>query len=822
MKLQIPEFALVMVIGTSGSGKSTFCRKHFLPTQVLSSDAFRGYVSDDEDSLDATADAFEALHAMLAIRLRAGRLTVVDATNVQPESRRPLLQIASNFHALKVAIVLDVPVETCRQRNLNRSNRQFGSHVLRNQRKDLDRSLGLLRKERFHKVYVLSPEQVDTAEIAYERLWSRRPEETGPFHIIGDVHGCSAELDELLALLGKDRKLIFLGDLVDRGPDSVGVLRRVMELVSEGQALCVPGNHDIRLARALAGKDVSKSHGLAETLAALEGESAEFREQVRTFIEGLVSHLVLDEGRLCVAHAGMRADMQGRGSPAVREFALYGETTGEIDEFGLPVRYPWAREYRGSAAVVYGHTPVPTPEWLNNTIDIDTGCCFGGQLTALRWPERENVSVEAHRVYCEPVRPVSTASTASDDALLSVEDVLGRRSVETRLAKRITISEWNATAALETMSRFAVSPNWLITLPPTMSPSHASDREGFLEYPTEAFDAYRSAGITRVICQEKHMGSRALVTLCRDETVAKARFGDSHGSIGMAITRTGRAFFDEPRQTQFLQRLRDAADRSGLFDALQSDWVLLDAEIMPWSAKAEGLLRRQYAPVGAAALAQSEWLERIESDLKERGIQESVDAAAKRHAADRFIQAYRRYCRKVQSLDDYRFAPFHVLASEGAVHLDRPHLWHLATAGMLADADPICMRTAFVEVELGKEDSVGAACAWWEALVSAGGEGMVVKPEVFLAGSPREVQPAIKCRGPEYLRIIYGPEYLHEANLKRLRRRGLGRKQSLATREFALGIEALERFVRREPLRRVHECVFAILALESDPVDPRL
>jgi protein phosphatase len=421
MKITIPELSLVALVGPTGSGKSTFARKHFKPTEVVSSDYCRGLVSDDENDQAATNDAFDVLHYIVRKRLAAGRLTVIDATNVQPEARKPIVGIARKHHCLPVAIVLNLPDRLCHERNQGRPDRNFGPYVARQHAQTLRRSLRHLKDEGFHHVFVISsPEEIESVEIERQPLWNNLKHEHGPFDVIGDVHGCRDEVTALLEQLGyvtaaaegagpilrhpQGRKAVFLGDLVDRGPDTPGVLRLVMAMVEGGSALCVPGNHDVKLMRKLRGKNVQLTHGLAESVAQLDRESQEFRDQVATFIDARVSHYVLDGGKLVVAHAGMKESMQGRGSGKVRDFALYGETTGETDEFGLPIRYNWAAEYRGRATVVFGHTPVPESEWLNNTLCIDTGCVFGGRLTALRYPEREIVSVPAAHTYWVPKR----------------------------------------------------------------------------------------------------------------------------------------------------------------------------------------------------------------------------------------------------------------------------------------------------------------------------------------------------------------------------------------------------------------------------------
>ena len=847
--LAIPALSLVVLVGASGCGKSTFARGHFRPTEVLSSDAFRAMLADDETDQSVTADAFETLHFVARKRLLAGRLTVVDATNVQPAARKPLVALARETHVIPVAIALDVHERICQERNRARTDRQVPPHAIHNQVEQLRRSLRDLRREGFRHVHVLRGREADDLErIVRQPLWNDRRGEHGPFDVIGDVHGCGDEMDALLDTLGyasgedgvrrhpEGRRAVFVGDLVDRGPRVVHVLRTVMGMVRAGSALAVPGNHDVKLVRALRGKKVQVKHGLERSLAELEAEAPQFRDRVAEFLDRLVSHYVFADGTLVVAHAGMKEELQGRGSRTVREFALYGETTGETDEFGLPVRHDWAAEYRGRAAVVYGHTPVPEPEWLNNTLCVDTGCVFGGKLTALRWPERETVSVPAAAVYSEPARPFLAVEALpgpslqqGHDRLLDLAEVTGRRAVETRLRGAVTIREENASAALEVMSRFAADPRWLVYLPPTMSPTETSAAPGLLEHPAEAFAYYRREGVPRVVCEEKHMGSRAVVVACRDAAAAQRRFGVEGGEVGIVYTRTGRRFFDDAAlEAEVLGVVRDAMEASALWEGLATDWVVLDCELMPWSAKAQALIRDQYAAVGAAArggLADAvAALERAAA--RGSGVEALLERFRGRHElAEAYVRAYSGYCWPVESLGDLRLAPFHLLASEGRVHVDRDHTWHLEVARRLREgaAGRLFFPTTARVVELTDAQSEAEAVAWWEEATGRGGEGMVVKPLSFVARGRRGlVQPAVKCRGPEYLRIIYGPEYTLPENLERLRKRGVGAKRSLALREFALGVEGLERFVRGEPLRRVHECVFGVMALESEPVDPRL
>ena len=848
--LEIPDFALVVLIGATGSGKSTFAAKHFGASEVISSDFARALVSDDENDQAASADAFDLVRAIAEKRLKNRRLAVIDATNVRASERRQWVEIARRWHALPVAIVLDPGLDICIARNKDRPNRDFGPGVPQRMIHEIRRGLGGLQREGFRQVWKLSSaEAIEAARVGRKPLWTDRRNNSGPFDIIGDVHGCADELEVLLDRLGYQldwdsdrgvrvtppdgRMIVFVGDLVDRGPRTPDVLRIVMSMVEAGTALCVQGNHDKKLMRWLDGREVKIGHGLQHSIDQLASETDAFKGKVKQFLYDLRSHYWLDGGRLAVAHAGLKEEMIGRGSPTVRDFSLYGETTGEVDVFGLPVRLDWAANYRGKAAVVYGHIAVTESEWVNNTICVDTGCVFGGKLTALRWPERETVSVPAQRTYFEPAKPlqpsVAERSAQSEvDDLLDYADVSGRRWIDTALMKRIVVPEENAAAALEVMSRFAIAPQWLIYLPPTMSPVETSAQEGWLERPEEAFAFFRGRGMAEVVIEEKHMGSRATMVVCRDDAVARRRFGIVSHESGAIWTRTGRPFFnDAATRDAVLDRVRAAIDRADLWNELKTDWLLLDAEIMPWSAKASALIDQQYQRVGASAVAGlSAALDAAERSA-ERGVAVGAlrdQLAARLAKAERYAKAWQHYVWPVHSVNDLRVAPFHLLAGEGRVYLDSDHDWHMTIADRLAASGrPLMTATHWRVAPVDDATAMGEIIDWWETATAGGGEGMVVKPKSFIArGGKGLIQPALKVRGRDYLRIIYGPEYDAPEHLARLKERRLGGKRSLALREFALGHEALTRFVERQPLRKVHECVFGVLALESEPIDPRL
>ncbi|MDO5671676.1 MAG: polynucleotide kinase-phosphatase [Actinomycetaceae bacterium] len=863
--IDIPQTCLVALVGVTGSGKSTFAARHFAPHEVVSSDACRELITGDANDQSATKDAFEVLDVIVGKRLDRHLLTVVDATTITPTARQSLVALARKHHAIPIAVVLDVPLKLACERTEARTDRAYGAQVPTRQHRELRKSIKNLAKDGFRQVHVLrTQEEIDAVEFRRVPLYVDKRDQHGPFDIIGDVHGCINELVELLRTLGytivKDvqgryldayhpqgRTAVFVGDLVDRGPDSAGVLRLVMGMYNSGNALCVPGNHDDKLRRILASRANANTPAALATLQQVREATPEsFASEVEDWLFSLPSHVVLDSGALVVAHAGLKESFHMRASGKVREFCLYGDPSGEVDAEGHPIRRHWELDYRGKAHVVYGHTPVATPTWVNRTLCLDTGCVYGGHLSALRWPEKDIVQLPAFRTYAEPALSlVQMRAKAAFDALerpgfeVGAGDVLGDRWIPTDNAGRVKIEAAQAAGAFETLSRWSVDPRWLVYLPPTMSPVETSDLPDFLEHPAQAFSYYRTHGADKVICEEKHMGSRGVIVLTRHQEAATRFFGVTKDfpEGGTVFTRTSRRFFDASLTDTIITLTREAFEEAGLWDELGVEWCALDTEIMPWSLKAEDLIREQYAEVGAAGrialgneiAAYEKALDRADLDAETltRLAARLEKARGRLGNIEGFTRAYGRYAWQVTDLEGLRIAPFQFLGGNGRTWEDQPHTWHMQQASRLAQAEGgrLFMPTKHLVVDVNDKESCAQATQWWLEHTEAGMEGMVVKPVANLVRSKKTgkvVQPGLKVRGREYLRIIYGPDYLDAGNLSRLKRRGVERKRYLAWAEYALGLEALKRAAAGEPLWRVHEAAGAVLALESEEVDPRL
>lgn len=417
MRIKVPHFSLVILIGPNSSGKSTFAERHFQNSEIVSLDYCRYLISDAPKETLATAKAYELMNEIIDKRLSMKKLTVVDAPNVLKHQRLELLNLANLHHALTVAIVLNLPKEVIIANN--RSNDfPIDDNIINYQLHQLELSLPNLKQEGFNSVYIInSVEELMKTEITQAPLFCDKQTESGPFDIIGDIHGCFDELVLLLKKLGyviedyhvthpEGRKVVFIGDLVDRGPKSVEVLKLVMGMVKDGLAFCVQGNHDNKLYRMLSGHNVIVNHGLELTRQELDQATETFRNDVKEFLKDLPTHVILDYGKLVVAHAGIKEEYIGRHSKEIKAFTLYGDTTKELDEWGLPERRLWSNDYKGNALIIYGHTPNLEPVMINNTINIDTGCVFGNKLTAYRYPEGEFVFVEALQKYASYPRPL--------------------------------------------------------------------------------------------------------------------------------------------------------------------------------------------------------------------------------------------------------------------------------------------------------------------------------------------------------------------------------------------------------------------------------
>lgn len=876
--VSIPNPSLVVMVGVSGSGKTTlaskitkmlFCdeadpRKHMNRNYChIGSDECRAIVCGDPRNQSCTPNAFAVFRSIIDNRLAYRQFTIADATNLRSEDRNSLVRIAKANHLPVVAIVLHAPHEICVTRNEGRTERP--AELVKKQSRTIANDMRWIQKEGFDAVYHVdgTNEGMAAHTFTFETLPCEQYKSlTGPFDIIGDIHGCADELKELLRKLGyadrendngeiwyhsqTRRTAVFLGDLCDRGNQNVEALKIVLSMVEHGHALWCPGNHDRKLARVLRGVGASgnfSKYGIGKTLEELlvlskrvaedelspdtsPADNALAQRFLKVF-DTLPDHYVLDGGRLVVAHAGLTEKYHGRVGKDVMEAALYGvEKDGKTqDADKMPEREDWAASYKGRAVVVYGHNHVQRAIWRNNTICIDTDCVQGGELTALRYPERELVAVKAKACYYGEPR---NAGRVPEPEPLEISSFFGERTLQA-VGSFIRVSREQMEAGIEATTCHAIDPRRLIYIPPTMSPCESSAKPDLLEHTDEALAYYRSKGLNHVVLQEKHMGSRACLLLCRDEGVANRWFGASF--LGDCWTRTGRRFFDGNIHTQVIAEAHRLAYSGGLFDS--REWALLDCEIMPWNLKAAGLLVKQYAATGTALSRVSRAMIDAAKNLGDRiGWNETTgrhnDPCIKMDTDARdFITSYRNHCQPMRGLSDVRIAPFHLLADDLKVYEDHDNTIRNDLVPLMPPIDVqntptgLFVPTQSLCINIGDMD---AASEFFDRVTSVGGEGVVVKPTTgLLPGEANQrIQPAIKVRGKDYLRIIYGPHYLWPEHLERLKKRGVDRKRRLAAQQAALGLEALRRFVGCAPIASVHECIIGILGLDSESLDPRL
>ncbi|MEK4062718.1 MULTISPECIES: polynucleotide kinase-phosphatase [unclassified Paenibacillus] len=861
--IPFPHGGIVVLVGPSGSGKTTLLRRLvqegiLLQTEIVSSDDYRSLVGDI-DFIDwkghprEEADilygdyqllsklAFEAMNTMISMRCRMGKLTVVDATHLLPEYRKKYIEMAADYDLPCTAWVLDLPEQILLERDKGRELPR-GRQRVKAQFSQFKRSLRGLRDEGFDFTYMLK----ETESVQFVRKQNELLIEMGAgIDVIGDIHGCYDELLELLDQLGyiadesglyrhpKGRELISVGDVMSRGPNSLDALRFWKRHSDAGISRMVDSNHGWKIARYLGGRKVTLSHGdekfaaELERYALAEGEAAasKLREELKQFLLSAPSHLVYGRGgirRVVVAHAGIRDEYIGRQSKRIQDFCRYGDTEGSEGK-GTPVRKEWYVQHDSGELIVWGHDPRPYPTLVKNTVNIDQGAVFGGSLTAYRYPEQQFVAVKAHRDYAQDPDSPLIRWERGRFSPPNLRKFVEGYSVMTAAYGELSVRGEFVKAAIDTVSHFTIPLEDLVYIPPTMSPAPAvSADESYLEHPREAFAYYRKQGVETMIAEKKHMGSRAILMLFRDKEAAVSYVG--RPTLGTIYTRTGRAFFDKETESEVLAKLNADLRKADYFVRHDTDLLLLDAEIIPWNLKARELIASQYAHVAEAAVMDrghlAEKLREAESNGRDvSGWVQEMDE--KLRNARVFREAFQEYCWDVRGLEGIRIAPFHTLAHSGQSFFDHSHLWHMEKNRELAGVSPLFMETEYRTV--ASEADEAEVIAWWEEMTENGHEGIVIKPELFISRNGSSmIQPAIKVRGRKYLHIIYGIDYLQPDNLTRLKLRKTGKKERHALMECALSAESVERFIRKEPLERIHECVLAALALESEPVDPRL
>ncbi|MFC4409780.1 polynucleotide kinase-phosphatase [Chungangia koreensis] len=860
MKIQFPHAGIVILVGPSNSGKTTYLQQWIdqgilLRTEIVSSDEFRLAVGDTDfiswtnrpkDEADAlfeeyqtiSGEAFRMMEEVIKARCRLNKLTVVDATHLFAEDRKRYVALSKQFHVPITAIVLDIRDETLFHRDQIRDQPR-GMKRVRQQIHHFKKGLRSINGEGFHSVYRIG----ENEELEISRRINPLYIDVGNgIDFIGDIHGCFDELINLLTKLGYEEKAGFyihpegrrfmsVGDVMSRGPESLKTMLFFKKHIENGLAFMTDSNHGWKIARWLEGRNVTLNHG-DECVEAEIGEyerqygqeeANQLKAELKSFLWEAPSHYVITKNgvpTVVCTHAGIKDEWIGKESEQISDFCRYGDTDG-VDETNRPIRKDWTVHHKGSLLIVWGHDPKPQPQFINRTLNIDQGVVFGGRLTAFRYPDGEIMSVQAKINYSGYEDHPLAEWKRKRFNLPNIAHFLNGYTVNTQDLGDVKIPSNQVKSAIDSVSRNTLPIEKLFYIPPTMSPTpEPSALNDYLEHPQEAINYYRNHGVTKLIAEKKHMGSRAIMIIFKDSQAAVKSIGTA--TNGVIYTRTGRRFFDQDTENNVVQIIVDELREKDYFEHYETDYVCLDTEIMPWNLKAKDLIRKQYAHVSENALLdRSKLIERLQQS-------EFTDVRdwlsiydMKLQNAHVFKEVFQNYCWNVEGIEKIQIAPFHVLAHSNQTFFDKPHLWHMEMNRKLSAGSTLFVETDYKIISNPSDDL--EIIKWWEEMTKEGHEGIVIKPEIYISTyKGRLLQPAIKVRGRKYLSIIYGMDYLEPANLIRLKKRNTNKKQKNALKEFALGIEGIKRFVERDSIERIHECVLGVLALESEPVDPRL
>lgn len=859
MEIQLPKGAIVLCIGPSNSGKSTLLGKlvnnqQILHSEIVSSDTYRELVADIdfidfstvhseeqdvlyEDYQRISTEAFNLLYAAVEARAKLNKVTFVDATNLRSFERAKYFEIAQKQHVPIFALIFDISKSELLIRDEKRLQPR-GKKRITQQINTMNYELKAIKKEPFHKLFVWRGEELNIT-----RKPSLHELELGNgFDILGDIHGCYDEMLELITQLGyvkqgdvyihpEGRRLLSAGDVMSRGPKSIATMLFWLRQIEAGLSYMTDSNHGWKIARWLRGQSVSLNHGdeyVAEEFEQYEkhhGKEATeaLKARFAKMLLAAPSHYILTKNnvrKVVITHAGIKDHYIGKQSKRILDFCRYGDIQ-RIDEQGKPIRADWFVEHKTSELIVWGHDPKIKPFKANRTLNIDQGVVFGGQLTAFRYPEQTLVAVTAHKNYVGNENNPLVEAKSKRFANPKASHFMNGFIVHTKAGDDVTIPKEKALAALDTFSHHTLPIEQVVYIPPTMSPTpQTSSLPGYLEHPTEAFNYYKKNGVTQMIAEKKHMGSRAVIFIAKNESITKELLNTE--TLGIITTRTGRAFFDAQLQQEMVVAIHQELLAKNYFEKFETDFVLMDAEILPWNLKAHGLIDKQYANVSDQALMDRQMLLSKLLATTHVDVSSWIDEYThKVKNAARFDAVYQNYCWPTKDLKGIQIAPFHILAHSQTTNFDQPHTWHMEMNAFLSENSSLFIATEYrlINNEQDEEEVI----QWWKDMTEHGHEGIVIKPLNFIEERKgKMLQPAIKVRGREYLRIIYGMDYTDETQLKQLKKRNPSRKMKNALLEFKLGLEGIQRFVHFESSARVHECVLATLALESEGIDPRL
>ena len=829
MILQLPEFCAILLLRPQATAPN-FAATHFPADTILSTQFFQDLIAPPHTPPDA--DALGLLQQTLDHRLKNRLTTLIDLAPLEQSERQAFRSSARRHNAPLIAIVLDLPAPA----HLNPEQRS--QWTLENSR--IQYTLPLLEPEGLAQVFHISDEATLTRlQVQWQPFPCSRLQEPGPFDIIGSPHGCHAEFISLVQKRGyqstgtpgqnilhhpQGRKLIVLGDLADRGPEGPRLLGLLMRTQQAGHALVVCGNQDRRLLHLLQDQLPEDSIGFEHLIPWAADLPQEERQPLIDWLQALPDHLVLDGGKLVAVHGGIQKKMLRRQSPPVSAFCRFGETPAETDHFGFPTLTAWTGDFEQGPLVLYAHQAQPEPVWINKTLNLDTGCVFGGKLTALSYPELELHSQPAQLIYHPPILPPQAQATqtqaAQDPYTLPYDLFNGRFLVQTSLRYSFGLDDQQVSAAMEMLHTETVSPRWLIYLPPSMSPPQPATEPPYLEHPNEGFSYYEKKGQSELIVQEKVDGVRAILILCKDAQTAKTHFGSQDHRLGRIYSRYGRPLLPDAEEKAFLENLSQAATAANLWTALGTDWLCIEGQLSPTAH----FLPQQTATHQRIATLLGHAFPHMQGTFQQSPITdpEFLALRARIIAWQQPLQAYTTHL--PTSDPDWTFVPYHLLASASALYFDQTHAWHLAHLERLCQHTTYHLRPLqWQQIDLSDHQARHKIIEWWHHLNATSKPGLIMKPlhfETIVGNEP--IQPAIKVRTHEALRQTYGLEFDQPEALNHHRSRSLKDRRELAVRQYALGKEALQRFQARQPFAEVLQASFCHLAISTTDKEPLL